>query len=71
MPWAVVCGQLTAEGEGEGEVMNRRETLARISWCEWKIASFYLTYEEIRDLTQEIERLQETIPALREKERVK
>ena len=51
--------------------MNRHETLAKISYYEWMIASLNINARHEMWLRNEIERLQATIPALREKEGIK
>lgn len=48
--------------------MNRHETLAKISHYEWMLEAMRLTAAHELWIRDQIENLQATIPALREKE---
>ena len=51
--------------------MNRHETLAKISYYKWMLESMRLKPAHELWVNEQIENLQATIPALREKEGVK
>ena len=51
--------------------MNRHETLAKVSYYEWMLESMTLKSGHELWIRDQIEELQATIPALREKEGVK
>ena len=52
-------------------IMNRHETLAKISYYEWMLESMKLTVRHELWIRDQIENLLATLPALREREGVK